>query len=267
MTRTAGKFGLRPVPHGMRWPIKFGDYVDLTQLAPIPKGPFGHMKQLTKPLGMYMNDTLGDCVVAAKQHTTRLWVAEGTGSDTVTFSDDTTVKNYTLLGNYNPDDPDSDQGCDMLTAAGIWLKKGIADDTGHRHKPGIALQLQAGNWEQLLYAAYYFDGVDLGILVTPDMQDAFAAEQPWDLPQFNINDVEGGHCVPVEARVDEEGVLLPELITWAAPQTLTKALYTAPEFNTITMCYASEEKLRNGVDEEGLSWSDMRSDIKKLLRV
>jgi hypothetical protein len=247
----------------MKWALKFGDYVDLTQLPPLPSGDFGHTDQVTEPWEMYLNDQLGDCVVASKEHVTRLWVSEGTGSDTVTFGDPTTVKNYELLGNYNPNDPSSDQGCDMLTAAHLWLTKGIADDNGKRHKPGIALQLQAGNWEQLLYAAYLFDGVELGILVTPDMQSAFEAEQPWDLPDYNLSDVEGGHCVPVVARKDG----LPELITWAEPQLLTKALYTAPQFNTVTMCYASQEKLRNGVDLEGLSWSDMRSFIGKVARM
>lgn len=263
VTRTAGKYGLRPVPHGMRWGLKFGDYVDLTQLPPLPAGDFGHTEQVTKPWDIYLNDQLGDCVVASKEHVTRLWVAEGTGADTVTFSDTTTVDNYTLLGNYNPNDPNSDQGCDMLTAAHLWLTQGIADDTGTRHKPGIALQLQAGNWEQLLYATYLFDGVELGILVTPNMQKAFEAEQTWDTPDFNLNDVEGGHCVPVVARKD--GLL--ELITWAEPQLLTKALYTAPQFNTVTMAYASQEKLHNGVDLEGLGWSDMRSDISKVARM
>lgn len=262
MTRTAGKYGLRPVPHGMKWGMKFGDYADITALPPLPAGDFGHTDQVTKPWEMYMNSTLGCCVVSSKQHIERLLVAEGTGADTVTFSDDTTVDNYELFGNYNPNDPDSDQGCDMLTAARLWLTKGIADDTGTRHKPGIALQLQPGNWEQLLYAAYYFE-VDLGILVTPQMQQAFQDEQPWDLPDFNLNDVEGGHCVPVMARKDGQA----ELITWGAPQLLTKALYTAPQFNTITMCYASQENLRNGIDLEGLSWSDMRSDIKKVARM
>src|SRR5271168_3829395 len=120
--RAAGKFGLRPVPHGMQWGFKFGDYVDATRLPPIPAGDFGHTKLITKPWEVYLNDKLGDCVVAAKQHTIRLWHAEGTGSDTVTFSDDTTVKNYELLGDYNPDNPNSDQGCDMLTAADRWLE-------------------------------------------------------------------------------------------------------------------------------------------------
>jgi hypothetical protein len=263
MTRTIGKYGLRLPAPGHKWPFKFGDYVDMTQLPPIPKGDFGHTGLVTKPWEIYKNDVLGDCVVAAKQHKIRLWHAEGTGADTITFSDATTVKNYTMLGNYNPDDPDTDQGCDMLHAAKLELKYGVLDDAGNRHKPGIALQLQSGNWEQLLYATYLFDGVELGVLVTPGMQQAFADEQPWDLPQYNPYDVEGGHCIPVVARADG----LPQVITWAEPQLLTQALYSAPQFNMVTMCYATQEKLSHGKDLEGLSWSDMRSDIRKVARM
>jgi len=248
----------------MRWSLKFSDYVDLTQLPPIPTGDFGHTDLVTNPWGMYLNDTYGCCVVSGSQHEHRLWHAEGTGADTVVFDDNSTVKNYELLGNFDPNDPvNTDQGCDMLTAAHLRLTQGIVDATGATHKLGIALQLQAGNWEQLITAINLFDGVALGILVTPDMQTAFADQQPWDLPQFNPNDVEGGHYVPAVCRKDG----LPEVITWGGPQKLTKALYTAPQFNTVTFCYASQEKLRNGKDLEGLSWSDMRSDIKKVLRV
>jgi hypothetical protein len=258
--RTVGRFGMRPVPHGEHWHLKFSDYIDLTQLPPLPAGDFGHTNLVTKPWEMYMNDTLGDCVVASKQHIQRLWCAEGTGSDTVVFDDAATVKNYELLGSYNPKDANSDQGCDPVTAAQLWISHGITDTAGNVHKVGIALQLQASNWEQLQYASYLFDGVELGILVTSEMQTAFANNQPWDLPQFNPNNVEGGHCVPVMARTGG----LPEVITWGATQQLTKALYIAPQFNAITMCYASQEKLRNGVDMQGLSWSDMRSDIRKV---
>lgn len=244
--------------------MTFSDYVDITQLSPLPAGDFGHTNLVTLPWGMYLNDTYGDCVVAGGEHETRMWVAEGTGSDTVVFDDAATVKNYTLLGNFDPNNPvSSDQGCDMLTAAKLRISQGIIDSAGNTHKLGAALQLQPGNWEQLLYAIHLFDGVGLGILVTQAMQTAFSNSQPWDLPQFDPNNVEGGHYVTAVCRKDG----LPNVVTWAGLQPLTKALYTAPQFNTITLCYASQEKLKNGVDLEGLSWSDMRTDAPKIAQL
>lgn len=112
--RIPGKFGLRPVPYGHKWELQMDAYADLKALPPLPIGAFGHTSKVTKPWEMYLNDELGDCVVAGKQHCLRLWLAEGTGSDTITFDDACTIRNYELLGHYNPANPDSDQGCDML---------------------------------------------------------------------------------------------------------------------------------------------------------
>lgn len=268
-TRTPGLFGLRPTPLGHRWQLQMSAYVDLKAMPPIPSGAFGHTAMVSKPWGMYKNDELGCCVVSGKQHCLRLWIAEGTGSDTITFSDDTTVKNYELLGHYNPNNPDSDQGCDMLYAAEVWMRHGIWDDAGNLHKIGIALQLECGdgylNMDQFWYASYLFDGVGLGIGVTPEMQQAFATGTPWDASQYNPYNVVGGHFVPATAREDQDGVLYPEAISWGEPQ-----LFTVSGLQVITntvLVYASPEKLANGKDLEGLSWSDMRADIRQLNRV
>lgn len=267
--RIPGQFGLRPTPLGHNWQLQLASYMDIKELPPIPAGAFGHTKLVTKPWGMYKNDELGCCVVSGKQHNLRLWLAEGTGSDTVTFSDETTVRNYELLGHYNPSNPDSDQGCDMLYAAEVWMRHGIWDDAGKLHKIGIALELQCGdgylNMDQFWYAAYLFDGIGLGIGVTPQMQEAFAAGTPWDVSQYDPRNVIGGHFVPAMARVNDNGKLVPQVITWGEPQDIT-----VPGLQAITntvLVYATPEKLNNGKDLEGLSYSDMRADIRQLNRV
>lgn len=273
LRRSPGLFGLRPSPLGHKWALSFGSYVDLTALPPIPTGSFGHTNVVTRPWGMYKNDVLGCCVVSGKQHCLRLWLAEGTGSDTVTFSDDTTVKNYELLGHYNPNDPSSDQGCDMLYAAEVWMRHGIWSDGGKLHKIGIALELESGpgylNMAQFWYANFLFDGVGLGIGVTPTMQQDFADEVAWDAASYNPADVVGGHFIPAVARestnLHGQKVLDAEAITWAGTQLITPDGLQAIT-NTV-LVYASQEKLHNGKDMEGLSWSDMRADIRKLNRV
>jgi hypothetical protein len=244
-------------------------YVDLKALPPIPPGAFGHTALVTKPWEMYLNDQLGDCVVAGKQHCLRMWLAEGTGSDTIVFDDASTIRNYELLGHYDPSNPDSDQGCDMLYAAEKWISHGIWDASGKLHKIGSALELQCGdgylNMDQFWYANYLFDGVGLGILVTPEMQDAFANGTPWDSSTFNPNRVVGGHFVPAVARESEDGVLYPEVISWA-----DKQLITVPGLQVITttvLVYLSPEKLANGKDANGLGYSDLRADMRMLNRV
>lgn len=266
--RTVGKYGLRLPAPGKKWGLKFSDYVDATALPPIPKGAFGHTDKVKVPWGILMNDQLGCCVVSGAEHETMLWTSES-GSTTAVFDDASTVKNYELLGNYQPGNPSSDGGCDMLTAAELRIKQGIVDAAGNVHKLGIALELDCApgylNMEQVWYALYYFDGVGFGIGVTNQMEQDFQDGVPWDGANYNPNAVVGGHYVPGMGRENENGSLDAEIITWGEPQAVTASGLTAMT-NTV-LCYASQEKLRNGVDLEGLSWSDMRADISKVARM
>lgn len=271
--RTPGLFGLRPTPLGHRWQMPMSAYMDLTSLPPIPSGAFGHMAMVDKPWGMYLNDQLGDCVVAGKQHCLRLWVAEGTGSDTLVFDDACTIKNYELLGHYQPGNPESDQGCDMLFAAEMWMKHGIWDAAGNIHKIGLALELDCGpgylNMDQFWYAAYLFDGLGLGIAVTDDMQADFADGIPWSAQSYNPSRVIGGHFVPAMARevanLHGTSSLETDVISWDAVQPIT--IDGLQAITTTVLVYCSAEKLRDGKDMEGLSWSDMRSDARKVTKL
>jgi hypothetical protein len=267
MTRTVGKYGLRPTPLGLKWALQFGAYVDLKALPPIPKGAFGHMTAVTKPWDIYMNDQLGCCVVSGSQHNIRLWVAEGAGSDTVVFDDKSTVSNYMLMGGYVPGDPDTDGGCDMVKAAEMWMKHGVIDANRNVHKIGAALQLDCGpgylNLDQLWYADYLFDGIGLGIGVTQEWEDDFAAGKPWDAADYNPRNIMGGHFVPLYARETSGGTMFGEIVTWGEPQSITESGLQICT-NTV-MVYATQEKLHNGKDMEGLGWSDLRSDIRKVV--
>jgi hypothetical protein len=242
----------------------------LTDLPPIPKGAFGHMDKVSVPWGMLMNDQLGCCVVSGAEHETMLWTAESGGA-VAQFSDRVTVTNYSLLGNYVPGDPDTDQGCDMLHAAEMRIKHGILDATGKTHKLGIALELDSGpgylNLDQFWYALYYFDGVGLGIGVTQQMQEDFADEKPWTAASYDPTAVIGGHYVPAMARestnLHGQTVYETDVLTWGEKQQIDNSGLQAVT-NTV-LVYATKEKLINGKDMEGLGWSDMRSDIRKIV--
>jgi hypothetical protein len=267
MSRIAGKYGLRPPPAGKKWGFRFSDYLDATRLPPIPEGAFGHTDKVEGPWEILLNDQLGCCVVSGAEHETMLWTAEA-GRQAV-FNDAATIHNYCKLGNYQPGNPDTDQGCDMLHAAKLRIRDGIVDWAGHVHKIGIALELDCGpgwlNMTQFWYACWLFDGLGLGIDVTSAWKNDFEAGRDWDAADYNPNDVVGGHYVPAVARVNADGRLCVEVVTWGERQMLT---VDGLQACTVTvLCYASPEKLHNGRDLEGLSWSDMRSDIRKIGRL
>jgi hypothetical protein len=272
--RPVGKYGMRAPAPGVRWKLRMGDYVDTTSLPPIPKGAFGHMDSVKVPWGMLKNDELGCCVISGAEHEHMLWNAEA-GKPIPQFGDKSTVTNYEKLAGYVPGNPDTDQGTDMVAAAHKRITQGIVDEQGKRHYLGIALELDCGpgylNMTQLWYAAWLFDGLGLGILVTPEWEDDFAVGKPWDASDYNPNNIAGGHYVPLMAReVDtlhgpSSTVYNADIVTWGAKQAVT--IPGLKVCTTTVLAYASQEKLNNGKDIDGLSWSDMRSDIKRIAKM
>jgi hypothetical protein len=137
----------------------FNTFANINQMKP-PPSTFGH-EALVRQWGMLGNDVAGDCVFAGAGHEIKLWNAEAGRS--VDISDQTALNNYSKFTGYNPNDPSTDNG----TVVAEWLsyrrKVGFLDDHGKPHKIGAYLALEPGNVAQLQYAAYYFDGVGLGL--------------------------------------------------------------------------------------------------------
>lgn len=268
-------------------PLKMSDIVDLKALA-APPAQFGH-ERLVANWQMLENDRIGDCAIAGPLHSVLMWNSEANKS--VTLNDAAAVANYTAITGYEPGpelvvspqeladlQPNpTDQGTDVPSMVKYWLTDGFVDGTGlrldvsgeqpqvvqtgtpGRHKIGAAVALEPGNWEQLVYACYYFDGVGLGIQCCEEWQEAFANGGIFDAVR-NPN-IEGGHYI-CGAAVRNNNVVV---VTWGGTIQMTQAGYE--QFSDETVAYASQEKLDNGVDLEGFSWSQLRSDLPKLDRI
>src|SRR5271165_1339972 len=114
------KLGKLPAQHKPS-NLKFANYVCPWQLPPLP-AQFGH-ERLVTDWGMLLNDQLGCCVISGGEHEHLLWNKEA--GKTVTFDDKATVANYHAIGGYDPNNPDSDQGCDVQVAADYRRKTGL----------------------------------------------------------------------------------------------------------------------------------------------
>ena len=53
---------------------------------------------------------------------------------TVTFNNQSVLKDYSAVTGFNPNDPNTDQGTDMQVAASYRRKTGVLDAAGKRHK-------------------------------------------------------------------------------------------------------------------------------------
>jgi hypothetical protein len=252
MTLKLGKLPARPGAVSLR----FSDYANTT-LMPDPPRDFGH-ETLIANWGMLGNDVAGNCFFAGSCHEIMLWNAEA--GVTVPFDDKTALANYSEVTGYDPTQPNSDNGTDVASALALRRRVGFFDATGKRHKIAAYVALEPGNIEQLRYAAYYFDGVGIGVQFPEQWMESFSqGSRRWDhvaSPNYN-----GGHYISTVAWRDGN----PVVISWGQKIQLTPAAFqqNADE----VYAYLTIEKLVNGIDLEGLNLAKLEDDLKGLTGV
>lgn len=256
MTLQLGKAPARPGAVS----FSFNDFVDMTQMPP-PPASFGR-DRLVKQWGMKGNDVAGDCVFAGAAHEIMLWNAEV--GKTVRISDKTALLNYSKVTDYDPEQTDpatgenpTDRGTDVAQWLSIRRKQGFIDDDGVAHKIGAYIALQPGNIDQLRYAAYYFDGVGVGINFPQQWMDVFTrGGRTW--PALRNPDYVGGHYIACVAWRDHR----PVFATWGAEVEIATAgiVQTCDE----AYAYLSLEKITKGVDPNGIDVDKLTSYLKGL---
>ena len=213
------KFGRRrPVAPGPR--LKLSNYLR-APLPPAPPTVDYSPKGQPALANVYLNDQLGDCVIAGAYHV----VATETGNadDLFTATNDQLIKDYSAIGGYDPADPNSDQGCDEPTALNYWLQNGFANGT----RPLGWISVDATNADELRSALYLFENLYFGV----ELPDAWVNPMPngkftWDVAGPPVPD--NGHCVigvgytGAGVTIDTWGLL--GTVTWEALSTYFTAV-------------------------------------------
>jgi hypothetical protein len=171
------KLGKKPARPGAV-KFKLATYLAKSKL-PTPPKVFGHEALIGANWEMLGNDQYSDCVWAGAAHETMLWNKEA--ARTVTFNNQTVLKDYSAVTGFNPKDPNTDQGTDMQVAASYRRKTGVLDANGKRHKVVAYLALPPGNPDQLALAIYLFGATGIGIKFPNTAIDQFNAGKPWDV--------------------------------------------------------------------------------------
>jgi hypothetical protein len=237
--------GARPVHLGARKHAHFEKFIaDLSAIVVPTTTSFRTAadKSLRK---MYLNDSLGDCVIAARNH--RLGVLTGNATGTPVIATDAQIKSeYHDIGGYDGT-PATDQGCDMIVAADYGVSTGYIDgskDLGY-------LIIDATNKDQVKLAMFVFEDLDIAI----PLPDAWISPFPsadgftWDVTKSGSNP-NNGHCIPgidiatngimVDSWTLEGVITFPALADYAVdkvggcilvhlnPDMLAKAMAKAP---------------------------------------
>ncbi len=141
---------------------------------------------------MMLNDTLGDCTVAAAGHMVEDWTANARGSPVV-------IPDSAIRAAYNVVDGGVDQGADILTVLNYWRGTGIGG-----HKITAFAEVSPRVQRELFDAVAIFGGAYIG-LALPDFAvrppDGNLLSVPWTVPTAGVSanppNPNNGHCVPI----------------------------------------------------------------------
>jgi hypothetical protein len=227
-------------------------------LPPDPNTVDWTPKALTCLQQLFMNDSLGDCVIAAIMHALGIWT--GNAGTLVTATQAQVLSAYEAIGGYVPGQPNTDNGCNIQTMFSYFMNNTLPDGSKLLGYVGV----DPTNPTQVIRAINLFENLILGLA----LPDAWISPFPsangfvWDVAG-NI-DPNNGHCIVggggslpgfKVVGYTAEGVVictwgLLGIITWAA---LAKYAVNANSGE----CYSvlNEDILtKNGSAPNGFNW-------------
>jgi len=231
--------------------FKFRDFLVKKSVPAVPK-TFGHETAFTD-WGMLGNDQVGDCVIAGGMHEIMMW-NKVCGKDVV-FTEATAIKDYSRITGYVPGDESTDQGTDMEAAAKYRRKTGFVDAKGRHHKIGAYLDLEPGNLQEHLLAAYMFEAVGEGFEMPTSAMDQFDAGKPWSI--IKGSRIEGGHYIPLVAHRSNLVI-----VSWGRAQRVTSSFFK--KYNDEAIVYLSQEMISGGKSPEGFDLPALQDALKSL---
>ena len=200
------------------------------------------------PWGIFLNDSLGDCVCADSAHQVMLHTANS--GAIVVPTDDQVEALYGAVGGYVPGDQSTDQGCDETSMCQYMMTTGLAG----QKSAGTGV-LDPTNMDHLRWATQIFGACRLGITVTDDMMSAFAAGQPWTAYTGNVD---GGHD-PLMVQYDAQYVYV---VTWAKLQPVAWSLMANANFLQEAHAEAYPDWVRaGGTAPSGFDLEDLISEL------
>lgn len=202
---TSGKLGKKAVRTDHRT-LKLSKY--LRSVLPAPPAEVSWVAKVPS-WPVFLNDNLGDCVIAAMAHMIEQWSLYASGTE-AKITDTQVLSAYEILGGYTPGDPSTDNGVDMLTALQWWKSTGFAG-----HKILAYMSVDWANLTEVFQAIQLFGNLFLGVALPVSAQ----GEDAWTVasggPANNAAASPGswgGHCIPVCAASPETLTV----VTWGA---------------------------------------------------
>lgn len=196
---------------------------------------------------MYLNDQLGDCVVAGKMHQMGVWSANDSDSGGTVLATDNEVRSQ-----YQSICGPGDNGCVITDVLDHWRDKGLV--AGNEvYKIDGYVSVDWTNKLKVQVAQYIFGATSIGI----NLPSAWTSAAVWDVTNTSIV---GGHDVtPID--YDDQGVYVSSwgriyLITWAA---FMSRRWLSEYYATLAPLWYGNDKLA----PTGFDVTRLRADLEK----
>lgn len=252
------KFGRRrPIAPSPR--MRFSRY--LTAAVPTPPTTTDFSSKATSILAMvYLNDQLGDCVIAGGYHLVGVETGNATGTPFV--ATDVMLKaDYHSIGGYVDGDPSTDNGCDEDTAINFWTSTGFKNGT----KLLGSFSVDATNVVEVKQATWLTES----LIICMELPDGYVNPFPsgdgfvWDVAGPPVP--ENGHSIIAVGYTDKGLIIctwgMLGILTWAA-----LAKYAVASAGGSLNAVISPDQLAKGQMKapNGVLWHDIILDADAL---
>lgn len=168
-------------------------------------------------LPIYMNDSIGDCALAAPGHSTGVWTANTTKE--IILPDSAILAAYRAVGGYVPGRPDTDNGSNMQDVLAYWRLHGIG---GYKILNSAQIDIKFINLVKL--AIQWFGSIYIGVNLPAYLQDFTGVwDRPSNLAGDNAPGTWGGHAIEISAYDANTATCS----TWGAKQQMTWSWFSA----------------------------------------
>ena len=170
----------------------------------------------TDDWGMYLNNEIGDCTIAAVAHAIEVWSANVVGFPIQSLKEETVLATYEAVSGYNPSLPDTDLGAVEIDVLNYWRKH-----PQETHRLLAYCDPDPGNREHIKTSVALFGGVYIGLNLPITAQNEVGSM--WTVcgdPEKNFVSMPGswgGHAVYVCAYTPD----YLTCITWGKLQKMT----------------------------------------------
>jgi len=235
--------------------FKLSKYLKATALPPVPPATNWMTKVSNWP--MYSNDTLGDCAEACVGHMIQLWDSYSNPTEAAP-TDAQIVQAYSDITGYNPDDPSSDQGTDLLDMLNYWRNTGIAG-----HKILAYVSLTPGSLHELRLATSLFGCVMIGIQLPITAQNQTTAWKFIDNTGDGLPGSWGGHCIPCGAYNSDLDYLDNTVVTWGETLLMGNEFYQF--YNDESYAVLTQDWIdQNGMAPSDFDLAALQADLASL---